>query len=349
MEAELLPIQTPTETILVVDDESMVRDLIRDLLLGEGWQILTAGSADEAEELMAANEVHLIISDVLMPRRSGIELLRACRARGQEVPFILMTGFSTMEHAVDACNLGVFSFLHKPIQRKTLLRAVEDGLSRLRRRRREEQDRDLLRDSNNRLRQEVVDALVENQRLFMGMLGTLAAAIDARDSYTHTHSLSVSSLAEKTAQALGLSIEAQAVIREAGLVHDIGKIGVPEAVLLKPGPLDDAEFARMREHPSIGARILGPVLSLGEIVPLVRWHHERFDGQGYPDHLADEAIPLGARILAVCDTWNAMTTDRPYRKALPRDRACGVLQAERGRQFDGSVVEAFLGSCGALA
>jgi HD-GYP domain-containing protein (c-di-GMP phosphodiesterase class II) len=170
----------------------------------------------------------------------------------------------------------------------------------------------------------------------------LAAAIDAKDHYTNGHSEQVAKLAVELARATGQARELVELVQFAGQMHDIGKIGIPESILHKPGTLTAEEWAIMRVHPNIGARILSPIATLQSAIPIVLHHHERWDGQGYPDGLAGEAIPLGARMIAICDAFDTMVSDRPYRRALSDEDALGRLRSSAGSQFDPRLVEAFV-------
>lgn len=170
----------------------------------------------------------------------------------------------------------------------------------------------------------------------------LATTIDAKDHYTEGHSRQVSDLCVALARHIGLSEESVETIRIGGLLHDVGKIGIPESILHKPRRLTVEERAIMRAHPAIGARILAPIAALDAVIPLVRYHHERWDGQGYPEHLAGEAIPIGARIIAICDAYDTMVSDRPYRRVLGHDGAIRELIEGAGTQFDPQLVEAFV-------
>ncbi|MHC4883872.1 MAG: HD domain-containing phosphohydrolase [Planctomycetota bacterium] len=330
------------ETVIVVDDEALIRELVIELLRDCGVHPIGCSSVEEVRRELELHSADLIISDIMMPKETGIDLLRWCRENEFTMPFILITGFADLTLAAEACNLGAFNFLQKPVHRDVLMNAVESALASHRLKQRQERDRIALQESNVQLRQEVIDAMIENQGMFMGTLSALATAIDARDPYTHAHSRSVADLAWDVAIQLGLDVAQQELIHNAGLVHDIGKIAVPEPILQKPGRLTEEEFCIMQSHPARGAEILKPVPMFHEIVPLVCAHHERMDGKGYPHEMVGEAIPLGARILAACDTWNAMTTDRPYRKAMEVAKATAIVREVSGTQLDGEVVEAML-------
>ncbi len=328
--------------ILVVDDDETLRRLACDLLAEDGLEAVPAPEAEEAQALIEAEAFDLVISDVRMPGRSGVDLLRWCRETGQDVPFMLITGYAELDALAEALNLGAQQFVQKPFRPGDFLEAVNKLLAAKHLERKNEELQRQLSEYNSRLRQEVVDAVIENQVLFMATLTSLANAVDARDPYTHTHSASVATLAEELARRLTLSGEERETAGMAGHLHDIGKIAVPETILQKPAALTEEEFALIREHPERGARILEPLPNFEQVLPAVRYHHERFDGNGYPRRLRGAQIPLLARVLAVCDAWDAMTTDRPYRRALSTDQAAARLREHAGTQFDPEFVEAFL-------
>ncbi len=332
------------ERVLVVDDDASVRGFIADVLESEpNLTLLFAEAVEPARALLAAGEeVDLIVTDIVMPGASGLDLLRWSSEAHPEIPFVVMTGQADTDAVVDALNAGAHSFLKKPFRPQELVRVVESGLSRRRYERMQDRFRRELARTNSMLRQRVIDAVVEHESLFLGSLEALAQVIDARDPYTREHSAHVSALARRTAEALGCSPIEQEAAETAGALHDIGKIAVPETILLKPGKLTDLEMDCMKEHPLRAAEILRHVPGLEEALPAIRTHHERYGGGGYPEGLSGEAIPLLGRVLAVCDTWDAMTTDRPYRKALATTTASAILEEVRGDQLDAAIVDVFL-------
>lgn len=330
------------DRILVVDDDATIRMVICEALGLDNYEIEQAACVGQAREKLQEQEFTLVISDVVMPGETGVELLRWARQNRLETPFIMMTGHAEVSSVAEALNLGAHHFLQKPFRPLMLIEAVHSIIRSFRLQKQNDILRQELANYNNRLRQEVVQAQVENQRLFFATLSALTNAIDVRDAYTCDHSAAVSRLAARLARELDLDIDTQHAARTAGQLHDIGKIAVPEHILLKPARLNEEEFRQIMEHPLHGERILQPLPDFEEILPGVRNHHERYDGRGYPDRLRGEQIPLVARIVCVCDTWSAMRTNRPYRPQMSYDAALAVISSERGGQFDPDIAEAFL-------
>ncbi len=339
--------QTPfaaQDRVLLVDDDPMIRDMVLDFLADGRTEIVSASCLTAARERLADRpSVDLVIADVQLPDGRGIDLMRWARETDEEAPFILITGHGDLDTAVEALNLGAHSFLKKPFEMKELHRLVHEALAVRRCQRTEERFHQYVTHTNRLLRQEVTDALAEHQKLLFGCLTCLAQSIDARDPCTREHSASVALLAKRTAAALDLDGAQQETAWIAGMLHDIGKLAVPEHILLKPATLTRKEYAAIQVHPLKSEEILAPLPGLDACKAAVRAHHERYDGRGYPDRLTEEEIPLIARILSVCDTWDAMTADRPYRKALPAARAERMLRCETGKQLDPDVLDVFLG------
>lgn len=330
------------ESILVVDDDQTLRMLVREILSELKLSITLAENAAEARRLMSSHPFSLVLSDIRMPGDSGVDLLRWAKERGDQTPFILMTGNADLNSLADALNLGAQRFLQKPFHAMALTDTVQEVIRSSRLQRQNEHLRQELSHYNARLRQEVVEANIQNQRLFYATLTSLSNAIDARDAYTCAHSSQVSRLSLALARAMNLTLEQQNAVEIAGQLHDIGKIAIPEHILQKPSRLSAEEFRCIMEHPVSSARILQPLPGFEEILPAVRHHHERYDGTGYPAQLQGATIPTLARIVSVCDTWSAMRTDRPYRGAMPVEEAMAVIRQEQGKQFDPEVAEAFL-------
>jgi len=325
----------------VVDDEPLVCNLIVDTLRNAGFAAEGARKLHEVQARLAAADFDLVITDLKLPDGSGVDLLAACQDRASRIPFVLISGFADTDEVIRALNLGARALLEKPFDIQRLLEVVEQALAPQRCERVEAAFRRHQAAMNRELRQCVADAVAENQRLFLGSLAALAKAIDARDPYTQQHSASVARLARDTAAQLALPEDDIQVAEMAGSLHDIGKLAVPEGVLLKPGRLTDAEFAQIKLHPAKSREILLPLPGMEACAAAVYAHHERVDGTGYPQGLAGERIPLLGRILSVCDAWDAMTTHRPYRRALSADRALAILHGDAGTQFDPAVVQAF--------
>lgn len=330
------------EAILIVDDDNTLRTVIMDTLGTSDYTPYTVENVPTAKDFISQQNIDLIISDVVMPGGTGVDLLRWVKQQNLDIPFIIMTGHADIKAVTDALNLGANHFLQKPFRPSKLIETVSHILSTSKLKKQNEELRHELANYNARLRQEVIEARMENQQLFMATLTSLTNAIDARDAYTCAHSSSVAELSYNLAKALDLDYEQQEMVKTAAQLHDIGKIAVPENILLKPDKLTDVEFELIKKHPENGQQILKPLPDFEKILPVVRNHHERYDGSGYPDGLAGEEIPLLARIIAVCDTWNAMRTNRPYRNAMKVEKALSIIISQKGKQFDPSIADAFI-------
>jgi cyclic di-GMP phosphodiesterase len=308
-------------TILVIDDEAIVRMLVVEILESAGHSVVDADSAERALQLLDSGEFDLIVSDVIMPGLSGLELLQRVQAQRASLPVILVTGAGTYETLSQALTRGAAGLVTKPFAHADLVSAVADAIERA--------DR-----SREELRERV---------LAPTLASALANAIEARDSYLHGHCERLASLAVRIAELLGLPIEEIETIRLGAILHDIGKIGIPDRVLLKPGPLDDEERAIVETHPEIGDKLLEPLDLLACARPIVRHHHERWDGEGYPDRLAAEEIPLGARIVGVADSIEVMASRQLYRKPLTPEEIVDELRRCRGSQWEPELVDLALG------
>lgn len=302
-------------TVLVADDLETNRELIVGCLREVRCRIVEAADGEEALAYAAREPVDLALLDVEMPRLNGLEVCRRLKAapRGRLLPVVMVTARSQVQDRVAALEAGADDFLSKPIERVELLARTRSAL---------------------RLKA-VYDSLESAEQVIV----SLAAAVEAKDSYTEAHTHRVGKSAQRIGEQIGLAGGDLDALLQGGLVHDIGKIGVPDEVLLKPGPLDEHEAELMRRHPAIGADIVRPLTSARYLSPIIRHHHERYDGRGYPDGLAGEEIPLTARIVAVCDAFDALTSDRPYRPGRTVTEAIDILRAGRGRQWDPRLVD----------
>jgi putative two-component system response regulator len=308
--------------VLVVEDDLANRILLCRLLDREGYATRTAADGLAALDLIATQLPDLVLLDVGIPGLDGHAVCRRLReeARTRTLPVILLTGRSGVEDVVAGLDSGADDFVAKPYDIHELMARIRSAL-RVRR------------------------ALAEMEAAH-GVVAALANAVEAKDATTERHCQRLAGYAYHVGRAVGLeAVELKGVVFGA-LLHDVGKIGIPEAILVKPGPLDEAEWATMRTHPVIGERICRPLVASRLFAPIVRHHHERWDGRGYPDGRRGEDIPLGARIVAVCDAFHAMTSERPYSRVRRVDEAIAELRRCKGTQFDPQVVDAF---CEALA
>jgi putative nucleotidyltransferase with HDIG domain len=328
--------------VLIVDDDASVRDVIGVLLAEEGYQCATAPGAEKALDAARESVFHLVISDVKMPGKDGFWLLDRLKKEHPDTAVVMLTAFGDTEAAVECLRRGAVDYLLKPPKVTDLIRAVERALAR----RRHEIARQRYRKSlERRVREktaELQQALVEVETSYNSTLYALVAALDAREHETSDHSQRVVRYTLAVADRLGVPAAERPDMARGALLHDIGKIGIPDAILLKPGPLTQNEWDEMRRHPQIGWTILKSIAFLQVPAEIVLSHQERFDGSGYPRGLRGEAIPLGARIFAIADTLDAMTTDRPYRKRAAFAAALREIRRCASAQFDPRCVDAFL-------
>ncbi len=293
--------------ILVVDDESANLRLLK-RVLSEEYEVIDANSGAQGLALLKEHEFSLIITDQRMPGITGVQLLEQSLDFRPRAIKILLTGYTDIQALIDAINSGkVYKYVPKPWDADELRITVRRALEAYE-----------LREKNDGLLIELRDALARLEEVSMGTIRALSDALDAKCDYTSGHSLRVSRFSVGIAKQMNLSAEEQREIELAGILHDIGKIGVPEAILWKPDRLNANEQSVMSSHPVKSAQIIGELSGLGKVRKYVLHHHEYMDGSGYPDHLVGEAIPLGSRIILVADAYDAMTTDRPYRQSIGR-------------------------------
>jgi len=323
------------KTILIVDDEEVIRRLLHQKLSGEGYCCEEAGSAEQALDRLRSNTVELVILDIKMPGKSGIELLPEIEAGYPDTAVIMATAITDTGTAIQCMKEGAYDYLTKPFNLDEVILSVVRALEK---RRLELENRDY----RQHLEQKVEEQAQKIRASFLSAITALAYALEAKDIYTSGHSQRVVEISVAIAEELGMPQDSIDKIRLAGLLHDIGKIGVKESVLNKLGKLTDEEYQHIKSHCDVGERILTPVVEDEEILKVVRHHHERYDGRGYPDGLSGEQIPLGARILAVADTYDALTSERPYREAMSAETAFAEIERGRGAQFDPEVTNAFL-------
>lgn len=305
-------------TILVADDMEGNREYLSELLRTQNFNVVCAADGEEALEAMRSQPISLALLDVMMPRRTGFAVCRAVKSAPETrlIPVVLVTGLSDKEDRIQGIECGADDFLCKPIHKEELLARV-NSLVRLK---------------------HFTDELEHAE----SVLFSLALSIEGKDPYTEGHCDRLSKYSVALAERIGLHEELRTALRRAGTVHDIGKVAVPEQILLKPGPLDPEERRVMEAHPVVGERICTPLKSFRHVLPIIRHHHEKLNGSGYPDGLAGDAIPLTARILSTVDVYDALTTDRPYRKALTPEQALHTMHEEVKRGWwDASLVDEF--------
>ena len=336
--------------ILLVDDEPALRELLRTTLEGPDVTVDEAGSAEEALRRMRRRRPDVIVLDLRMPGMGGSELAVRLKAdeRTRAIPIVFLTG-ADPEEARRAERVGAAALVHKPFSPLDLLAVVERVSGKVpparRPRRARASDEELLlyaRDLRHLLEVERSHR-AQLEESYLATVSALVTALESKDSRTSDHSQRVRRYAIELLEAIEPGrITAEPGIGYGFLLHDIGKIAIPDGIILKRGPLTPAERRRMQTHTVIGEQMLGGVAALqGDGLRVVRSHHERWDGRGYPDRLEKRKIPLGARVFAVADSLDAMTSDRPYRRALRWQAACEEIVAQSGRQFDPEVVQAF--------
>jgi putative nucleotidyltransferase with HDIG domain len=334
--------------ILIVDDEPLVRSALLALFDGR-YQCEAVTDAEEALAELRERDYHLVMTDIMMPGRSGLELLSELRAQKPELVVVMISGSQTLQSAIEALRRGAFDYITKPFTFEEVELAVERALKHQAlleaNQRYERHLEELVEMRTAQLRQmnATVNTMFEDLYLnYRATLQALATALEARDAETEGHSLRVVAYCLRLGQQLGLSDREMVALEHGALLHDIGKIGTPDYILLKPGPLTTEEWVIMRRHVDQGAEILRNVEFLREAVPVVTQHHEKWDGSGYPLGLKGEEIALNARIFAVADAVDAITSDRPYRAGETFEAAIEELKCCSGSHFDPRVVQAFL-------
>ena len=310
--------------VVVVDDDIMNLKMAGHILSKNNMRVTALKSGQALLDYIKENETpDLILLDINMPEMDGFETLKKLReqeAGQEEIPVIFLTANDDENSETRGLSLGAMDFIKKPFVPEVLTLRVRHII-------------DLIRLQRN-LSQEVEKKTEENEKLFMHVVHSLADAIDAKDTYTNGHSGRVAKYSKEIARRYGYSEKAQGDIYMMGLLHDVGKIGVPDAVINKPAKLTDEEFAMIKNHPAMGSRILKNIKEMPALATGARWHHEKYGGGGYPDGLSGNDIPEEARIIAVADAYDAMSSRRSYRDVLPQEVVRGEIEKGKGTQFD---------------
>jgi len=296
--------QSVTGTILVADDQAANRELLDELLTTQGFRVVTVPDGAAAVEELTRTQVDLVLLDVMMPHLNGFEVCQKIKSNPETylIPVVLVTALSDKQDRIEGINAGADDFLTRPVDRAELLARV-GSLLKLKYR---------------------TDELERAE----AVLFTLAQSIEGKDPYTHGHCERLSNYSARLGEHLGLTGDEISALRRAGVVHDVGKIAVPDAILLKPGRLTGEEWKVIKEHPVVGERICAPLKSFRLVLPIIRHHHEKLDGSGYPDGLRGDAIPITARVLQIVDVYDALTTERPYKKAFSAGDALLTMKEE---------------------
>jgi putative nucleotidyltransferase with HDIG domain len=346
-------------TVLFVDDEVNILKALQRLFRMEDMNVLCASRASEALELLERHPTQVVVTDQRMPEMSGVDFLAQVREHHPEIVRMMLTGYTEINVAVDAINRGeIYRLITKPWNddelRATIRQAfdhadLKNEIKRLNQVSREQNFKlqDMNRNLEGKVRdrtKQLADKHHQLRTAYVQTIRALAEAVDAKDAYTRGHSERVGVYASKIAREMNFAKDFIERVYIAGLLHDVGKIGVRDAVITKPDRLTPEEYLEIKAHPEIGARILEPVDFLKDVAPCVRHHHEWYDGsnRGYPDRLKGDQIPLPSRIILVADTVEAMTSDRPYRKALNLEAVVSEVHKYSGSQFDPTVTQSFL-------
>ena len=327
-------------SVLVVDDEEPIRNALRKFLKQQQFEVYAAASGDEALQQLKLHKIALMLSDIRMPGTSGVDLVPQALEIDPELAILMLTAVNDATSAALCMQRGAMDYLTKPIELADLGRAVQRALKR----------REMLlenRHLNQWLKEEVTTRTAELQRerhrlerVSTATLEALVNALEAKDPYLRGHSARVADLSAAIAAELSLAEEEVDRIRMAGRLHDLGKIGTREAVTNKEGPLTPEEFEHVKQHVIIGAQILAPLVHLGDVVSMVRTHHERWDGTGYPDGLRGEEIPLGGRVIAASEVYDALTTARPYQDKVTPEDAVERMSNLGGTVLDPAILDA---------
>jgi putative nucleotidyltransferase with HDIG domain len=330
------------DRILIVDDEEMIRAILSRRLIQEGYSCVTARNGREALNHIYKNTYSLIISDIKMPEMDGIELLKRTKAMCPNMIVIIMTAYPEIDMAVAAMREGAYDFIIKPADLDLVILSVKRALEK----KRLEEEIEVYHQNLEKLVEERTAKLQQAyhtlKKAYLDSVKVLVEAIDAKDPYTRGHSDRVRRMSLKIATSLGWSEERVETLEYGALLHDIGKIGIKDEILQKPGSLSLEEYQAIQEHPLIGVKIVEGVDFFKDKISMIRHHHEHFDGRGYPDGLRGEAIPLEARIIAVPDAFDAMASLRPHRKAMSLEDILLEMEKCRGIQFDPNILEIFL-------
>lgn len=330
------------EHILIADDEEMIRDLLCATLGKEGYSCHQASNADEGLTVLESEPIEIAFLDIMMPGRSGVELLKDARKVKPDISVLMITALNDMDTALSCIHLGAEDYITKPFNLDRVLLTVRN-ISEKRRLIKDNREYQSNLELKVREQTEVIrEAMGEVNLAYEHTLTALIRALDAREKEVGSHSERVMTYTLLMAQKLGIDKEDSTAMAKGALLHDIGKIGISDNILLKPGKLNDEEWELMRRHPRVGHDILKGIRYFKGAAELVLCHHERFDGNGYPHGLKGKDIPVSARIFGLIDTLDAMTSDRPYRKALPFQAVVDEVIKCRGLQFDPELVDIFL-------
>jgi len=330
------------DRILIVDDEVATCEVLAQRLSKEGYSCVLAHNGKEALHHFYKENFSLMISDINMPEMDGLELLKKVKTLGPQMMVIMITAYPEIGMVVEALHVGAYDFILKPFDLDLVVFSVKKALEK----KRLEEELETYRQHLERLVEQKTAKLQKSYRTLkkahLDSVKVLAEAIDAKDPYTRGHSDRVRKRSLRIAMKLGFSKKRLESLEFGALLHDIGKIGIRDEVLQKQGRLTPEEYQYVQEHPLIGVKIAEGIKFFKDKIPIIRHHHEHFDGRGYPDGLAGKSIPLEARIISVPDAFDAMTSLRPYRREMSQEDALAELEKSKGKQFDPQIVEIFI-------
>ena len=336
MKMQAAPAPAPQATLvttLVVDDDAAVRAVLEKFLTSIGHEVIAVGDGEQALAEVTRRKISCILLDMRLPDMMGIDLVARLLEQEPHAAILMLSGVNDAHAAAQCMQRGAMDYLVKPVDTPELERALTRALARRRDLIEMEQTQEWLRRQTVRQDVELRRERDNLERISVAALEALVNALEAKDAYLRGHSARIADLSAMIATELGLSDEQVDMVRVAGRLHDIGKIGIREAVLAKRGPLSEEEFDHVKTHVVIGAQIMAPLTHLGEVISYVRSHHERADGTGYPDQLAGDAIPVGARIIGAAEVYDALTTARPYQEKMSPEEA-----VSRMRDLTGTVI-----------
>lgn len=337
------------KTVMVIDDEERIRKILRIQLEREGYKVIDISDGKEAIELLTQTDVDIVITDIRMPFITGNQILRHIKMHSPTVPVIMLTGVVDLETAVAIMRDGAYDYLVKPVKKDELIITVQKAFQYrqlvLKNLKLQEENIKYQQDLERKVRErtrELTRTLAQLREIYLDTVRILASAIEEKDIYTRGHSQRTRILSAEMARRIGYREPEVERVEYAALLHDIGKIAIDQRILEKPGPLTFEERKIIQEHPIIGERIVRKADFFTDIAPWIRSHHERWDGLGYPDGLKEEEIPLPSRIMAVADAFDAMSSNRPYRKAFPLEQAIETIKRESGKQFCPDMASLFI-------
>jgi putative two-component system response regulator len=329
MSPQPMDIPETERRVLVCDDEPHIREPVAIFLRQNGFEVDTAVDGKDGLSKFEKKDYFLVITDINMPGMTGLELLGAVKKLRKEVDVVMITGNVDLDYAIDAMKKGAYDYFRKPFDFEDVMLTVSRVVEkRVLQRKAAEGER--LRGERDASEKNAIEAVM-----------ALVQAVYSKDSYTRGHMERVGLYANCIAAQMGLEAWRQKIIERAGVLHDIGKIGTPDLILNKAGKLTQEEFLVIQLHPNVGAQIVRPITVLGEVAPLVRQHHEKWDGSGYPERLSKEQITVEARVLAIADVFDALHSDRAYRPGLPIEKTVQIIRDGRGSHFDPEVVDCF--------